>query len=314
MARTHISGSGQIERDGRGGSGLAKLVLGLIAMAFLLNPPAESLRLFLRARRTTSTLGQFRGALFDITKYWFGGDELEEFNSFHLFSTGRSGGQTYVGLFGVWVELEWSAAQHVGDIVGQALKQDLHRILLLNAAIFVLWMVLPSRFMEDHFTVSRRNLGSGRVHCLLSSVFSQQAFLHLLGNTVSLLSIGPELLRIIGRGFFWELFLMGGMAGAALSALVQPRASSCGASGAVYALLAFNAALNPDRMQIIAGFELTNVQLVYTLLGIDLVSHWSGSTVDFVCHVGGAVFASVYCQHVNGGGQGWLVASYFNLK
>ncbi|KAJ6518790.1 hypothetical protein C8R45DRAFT_949231 [Mycena sanguinolenta] len=155
-------------------------------------------------------------------------------------------------------------------------------ICALNGAIFVAWRVPRlTRFMAANFV--HRPL-SGRAHTQLTSVFSHQSFLHLLFNSMALLSFGP----IVGsylytsqptaRGtsnhlesttgwHFLSFFIAAGLVSslashtlrvrlydrivATLSNLSNPGRlqiirGSLGASGAIYACVTFDAVAYPD--------------------------------------------------------------------
>jgi membrane associated rhomboid family serine protease len=294
--------NGVIVRDGGlGGGFIALRALGLLfGLLLLLNPNDDSLRLFLRAQRNTSTLGQLQGAIQDLTTSWLGAfgttDEVDWHQSYFIASLGASGKRVYVGALGMWFEAPTHVAtmQNWGDAVVQ---DEVRLIAFINVFVFMLWQCLPLQLMRDHFIVSRRNLRACRVHCLLTSVFSQESVMHLVQNLMFLLSRGPEVQRLIPQHFLF-LYLGGGCFGAMLSALAFRHHESCGASPALYALLAFNAFLHPNREYALAGFELTAVQLMWTLLAMDFLSYTNGDAVDYASHAGGAMFGAGFCAHL----------------
>jgi membrane associated rhomboid family serine protease len=297
--------NGVIIRHSRSNSGyfrLRALVL-LAGLLVLLNPNADSLRLFMRAQKNTSTLGQLHGAVLDLTKSiqsWMGTyttDEVDWHRSYHVFSIGASGKHIYVGALGVWFDMQMDTT--LGAWGG--FENEVQMIAVINVLVFFLWQCLPTRFMRDHFTVSRRNLQACRIHCILTSTFSQESITHLLHNLMSLLSVGPEVRRLIPQHFLL-LYLGGGCFGATLSSLMHKHNESLGASGAVFALLAFNAFLHPTREYILAGFQLTAVQLMWALLAIDFVRSANGDAVDYVAHAGGAMFGAGFCAHLKHAG------------
>lgn len=83
--------------------------------------------------------------------------------------------------------------------------------------------------------------------------------------------------------------------GALVSALVHPSYfEGIGASGAVYALEACNCLLQPHRLYVWTGMQVTSVQLLGSRLCLDVVSHMQGSRVDYAAHLGGAATGALY--------------------
>jgi hypothetical protein len=81
--------------------------------------------------------------------------------------------------------------------------------------------------MRKHFTVSRYNISSCRLHTLITAAFSHEELHHLAHNLIWLLGIGPELQVQLGREETLLLYLLGGLGGSLASlALHGERCSS----------------------------------------------------------------------------------------
>ncbi|KAJ9121159.1 hypothetical protein QFC24_004833 [Naganishia onofrii] len=135
----------------------------------------------------------------------------------------------------------------------------------LNVAIYGLWQYAHtswSRFrdpslyywMTRNFIVSEANFAAGRLHTLLTACFSHSTSSHIFLNMLGLYFIAPATVGLLGTTGFLGLYLGGGI----ISSLVslgwhrivtgnrgKPRGSE-GASGAIYASLAYFAAMFPQ--------------------------------------------------------------------
>ena len=103
------------------------------------------------------------------------------------------------------------------------------------------------RFMNSHFTVSSGGvIKQGRVHTLLTAMFSHQSGWHLFANMFTLYFFGSEALLLLGARRFLSLYIGGGIFSsfchvawphfpheAGLEVLFQRHAAGLGASGAV---------------------------------------------------------------------------------
>jgi rhomboid protease GluP len=114
---------------------------------------------------------------------------------------------------------------------------------------------------------------------------------HLLLNGFCLYLAGTVLESLIGRRWFFALFMIGGLSGSLASlALNPPSVVSVGASGAIMGLLAaafvcsFRYPAGVMRTQI----QMLTIQILIPSL-IPLVLSRTGQHIDFASHVGGAL-------------------------
>ena len=118
----------------------------------------------------------------------------------------------------------------------------------------------------------------------LASLFLHASWPHLLGNLVVLVAAGSLVERAIGSVRFAALYLLAGLAGAALHVAVAP-GTLVGCSGSLCGLLAVLGVIRPRLLGFVAGFIAWNVWLA-----------WSG-TVDgssFACHIGGFLIGAIF--------------------
>jgi len=123
---------------------------------------------------------------------------------------------------------------------------------------------------------------------LVTATFVHVGLLHLALNMWCLLTLGPIAERVFGRGLFFLLYLVSGVAGSATSLLVHPLIVGAGASGAIFgvagALVA--AGMRRDgsarpatltkRAPGIATFSLYNLFYGFRESGIDNAAHLGG--------------------------------------
>ncbi|MBW8709450.1 MAG: rhomboid family intramembrane serine protease, partial [Alphaproteobacteria bacterium] len=132
-------------------------------------------------------------------------------------------------------------------------------------------------------------LGQGEWWRLFTATTLHGSPVHLIGNLVTLLTVGFLLEPMIGIGWFAALYFTGGFAGAALSTMLNaPDALSVGASGAIMATLAalftlsFHAgAPRPTLMRRVAGSSLFPALM-------PAVAH-GGAVTDVNAHLGGCL-------------------------
>jgi membrane associated rhomboid family serine protease len=84
----------------------------------------------------------------------------------------------------------------------------------VNGLLYLVWNIFGTtsiaaeQVLHDHFTSSVSNLRLNRWWTLLTSAFSHSSIYHLLSNTVTLLMIGPPVLRKLGENNFLSLVIV----------------------------------------------------------------------------------------------------------
>lgn len=179
---------------------------------------------------------------------------------------------------------------------------------LINLAVYLAWNFWPDGrlFMATNFLVSGLHIQEGIYWTVLTSVFSQNMFLHLAFNMVALLSFGPPLERLMGHLQFAAFYLVCGITasiGHVLSSIYflgSPDQMALGASGAVAGTLLVFSLLFP-RSQILI-FGIIPVPALYGALafvGLDIwglvaQSKGHGLPIGHGAHLGGAFAGLIY--------------------
>ncbi|KAJ7066611.1 hypothetical protein C8F01DRAFT_710374 [Mycena amicta] len=207
-------------------------------------------------------------------------------------------------------------------------------ICALNTSVFIAWRIPAlAPFMLRNFL--HRPL-SGRVHTLLTSVFSHQSFMHLFFNCYALHGFGSatgyylaqqqneapsKLLESTNAFHFIAFFISAGIFASFASHALRLRAydlikrnlvatalrrakgsvgGSLGASGAIYSCVAV-AALAFPQLHVNVLFIPIDIPIqtaVGSLVLMDIVGLVRGwSTFDHIAHLGGALFGLVYYMY-----------------
>jgi membrane associated rhomboid family serine protease len=113
-------------------------------------------------------------------------------------------------------------------------------------------------------------------------VHSQNSFLHLLLNMVSLYLFGPIVERLLGRVRFLALYLLSGLGGSVAVLLLAPDTPVVGASGAIFGLL--------GAFFVIARRLGGNSSQVLIVIIINLgIGFLPGTNISWQAHLGGLV-------------------------
>jgi membrane associated rhomboid family serine protease len=125
---------------------------------------------------------------------------------------------------------------------------------------------------------------------LLSSMFTHEAVMHIGFNMLALYVLGPQLEMLLGRARFLALYLLSGLAGAALVYWAAPQYQiTVGASGAIFGLMG---------ALLVASLKLRiNPQQVLLWIGINFVLTFTISNISWQGHLGGFL-GGVLCAGV----------------
>ena len=183
-------------------------------------------------------------------------------------------------------------------------------ILAINLLVFLAWNYTGPAglsFMEQNFSVSWRSVfDQGRYWTLLTTVFSQNAFLHFLINMFVLRSFGGLLVDVLGSGPFVRFYLVAGLIASLGHCLVSrfildaPELGAVGASGALSGMVMLFALMFPREKLLIMGIlPLPALFGAVAFVGLDLYGVYAqygggGLPLGHGAHLGGALAGALY--------------------
>ena len=157
--------------------------------------------------------------------------------------------------------------------------------------IYLNFGLIPSTVLTHPWTV----LTSVVLH-------ERNGLLHLLFNGLALLSLGPWVERGLGQKRFVTLMLISALSGSALFIIVQflkgtPGTMVIGASGAVIGVLTAFALMFPEaELQLFGLTPLKAKNLIWLIIGIDIIVTILGAGIASSAHFGGLLGAFAYIK------------------
>jgi membrane associated rhomboid family serine protease len=169
-------------------------------------------------------------------------------------------------------------------------------ILAVNVVVFFF-----ERFGTDMNFIDRFGLWPYAVHAhsqyyrAFTAMWLHASFLHIAGNMVALLIVGPALEVQLGKARFVVLYLLAGLGGSVASYLLSPPyVVGIGASGAIMGVMAAYVVLGLRRRLPIAP--------VVALIVINLLIGFSGA-IDWRAHLGGLATGAVLAYIFDAAGR-----------
>lgn len=168
-----------------------------------------------------------------------------------------------------------------------------------------------ARFMRDNFMVSPHGvLREGKVHTLITSIFSHKDPMHLLFNTMGMYSFGMSTLAFLGPARFIALYLGGGLI-SSISFVAWPFVipkswpayntyngsnPGLGASGAINALVMWSVLKEPLSKFLLFGvLPLPAFVCGLGFIAYDTYGLYDGSgNIGNASHLSGAAFGALY--------------------
>ena len=162
------------------------------------------------------------------------------------------------------------------------------RIIVITIGVFFLqnlmpavnyWLMLTPRLAVERFQVWQ----------FVTYIFLHGSFWHLFFNLLVLWFIGTMIEAVWGSARFMRYYLVCGIGGGLLHALLQYEASVVGASGAIFGLYFAAAMLFPD--QYLYLYFMIPVKVKYFVIGLAILQLANGiagpSGVAYFAHMGG---------------------------
>jgi len=171
------------------------------------------------------------------------------------------------------------------------------RIIALNVGIFFLQQVFPAVNLYLALT-PRLAIEHYQVWQFVTYMFLHGGFGHLFFNMLVLWFIGNMIESAMGPARFTRYYLICGIGGGLLHALLQYNASVIGASGAIFGLYFAAAMLFPD--QYLYLYFLIPVKVKYFVIGLTILQLAQGisgpSGVAYFAHLGGMLAGAIMFQ------------------
>lgn len=120
---------------------------------------------------------------------------------------------------------------------------------------------------------------------LLTAMFVHGGFFHLALNMLALWMLGQSLEPMLGRARYLALYLISGLGGSVMVAVLAPNTSTVGASGAIFGLLA--------ALLIIGRHIGANVTGLLVILGINFALGFFIRNIAWQAHLGGAIVGAI---------------------
>ncbi|MCK2025722.1 rhomboid family intramembrane serine protease [Microbacterium sp. SSW1-47] len=120
---------------------------------------------------------------------------------------------------------------------------------------------------------------------LLTVLFVHGGFVHLALNMLALWMLGQSLEPMLGRARYLALYLISGLGGSVMVAILAPGSWTVGASGAIFGLLA--------SLLIIGRHIGANVTGILVILAINFAFGFFAGGISWQAHLGGAIVGAI---------------------
>jgi membrane associated rhomboid family serine protease len=168
------------------------------------------------------------------------------------------------------------------------------RIIVITVGVFFLqnllpvanmWLTLTPRLAVEHFQVWQ----------FFTYMFLHGSFWHLFFNMLMLWFLGTMIESVWGSARFMRYYVICGIGGGILHAVLQYNASVVGASGAIFGLYFAAAMLFPDQQMYL--YFLIPVKIKYLVMGLTVMQLANGiagpSGVAYFAHLGGMLAGAI---------------------
>lgn len=188
---------------------------------------------------------------------------------------------------------------------GFSLTPWVRRLLVANAAVFLVSLVVPLGFLIRWFGFVPAEI-LFRPWAVFTYMFVHGGFWHVLFNMLVVFFFGPPLEQRLGGTEFLKLYLLAGLGGALLGFVFAFATPVIGASGAAFGLMLAFAWYWPNAPIYIWGIFpikakfLVGAMVVFTFLAT--LGDAQSTTAHFA-HLGGLIAAALYLRF-GGGGSG----------
>lgn len=136
---------------------------------------------------------------------------------------------------------------------------------------------------------SRAAWEAGDYHTILTSLFAHAGIIHLVGNLLTLIALGPIFERQLGRPKFLLAYFGAGLVGNLAHITFEPNIPIVGASGCLFGLLGLLVILDPGAWMNLIGVPIPIVLFagLYTAAAPLLISFSKVVPIAHEAHLGG---------------------------
>jgi membrane associated rhomboid family serine protease len=120
---------------------------------------------------------------------------------------------------------------------------------------------------------------------LFTALFVHGGFIHLALNMLALWMLGQNLEPLLGRARYISLYLISGLGGSVMVAVLAPTTATVGASGAIFGLMA--------SLLIIGRHIGANVTGLLVILGVNFAFGFFVGGIAWQAHLGGAIVGAL---------------------
>lgn len=167
-------------------------------------------------------------------------------------------------------------------------------ILTINVAVFVITAALSQEIMwipAENLVFFGANYGpftvDGQWWRLVSSVFLHAGLIHILFNSIILYQIGSFVEVLLTKKLYLAIYLVTGICASITSLIFNYGVVSIGASGAIFGLFGFFAAMLTTKI-FSSDFKKRFIKSTWLFIGINLLIGTLGP-IDNAAHIGGLV-------------------------
>jgi membrane associated rhomboid family serine protease len=168
------------------------------------------------------------------------------------------------------------------------------RIILITVGVFFVQNLVPG-FSGMMMLTPRLAIEDFRVWQFVTYMFLHGDFWHLFFNLLMLWFLGTMIESVWGAARFMRYYLICGIGGGLLHALIQYNSPVLGASGAVFGLYFAAAMLFPDQYMYI--YFMIPVKVKYLVMGLAVLQLANGiagqSGIAYFAHLGGMLAGAV---------------------
>ncbi|KAG5185646.1 hypothetical protein JKP88DRAFT_219036 [Tribonema minus] len=180
-------------------------------------------------------------------------------------------------------------------------------LLAITAAIYGAQWLVPGITMQGAKITSK--IMRGQWYRLVTPIFLHANLAHLLMNSMSLYNIGPFVEQWFGKRRMLSIYVLSGVSGVLASCYWNPRASSVGASGAIFGMVGAAACFfASNRNELGAGAD-RGLQSILRTVVINTIMGLQISQIDNAGHAGGFV-AGFVLTYLFGPNMRWVGSPY----